>query len=141
MNADLHMRGGDDSISIYEKLAAGSVLSLGPGRDALSLGSYDVDGGQFLLQYVSVNLDHHRVDYGAHGASPDATVHGVETLFASAAHTRAAGTEKGDRVSAGGCVVNVDGGKGGDHLTRVGIGYRRCATVSTDSSEARETTG
>jgi hypothetical protein len=131
LKANLHMRGGDDSIGIYEKLAVGSVLSLGPGRDALSLGSYDVDGGQFLLPYLSVNLDDHRVDYHAPGASPDATVHGVETLLASAIRTRAAGTEKGDRISAGGCVVTVDGGQGGDRLARVGIGYRKCATVRT----------
>ena len=131
LTANLHMRGGNDSISVSVQLGAGSVYSLGPGRDALSLGSFDTDGGRFSLPSLSVDLDDHRADYGARGTSPGATVNGVEDLHASAVHLRAAGTGKGDRISAGGCVVDVDGRQGADRLIRLGIGYRHCATVRT----------
>ena len=84
LTAKLHMRGGDDSIRVSEQLGAGSVYSLGPGRDVLSLGSVDSEGAGFTLKSLSVDLDDHRADYGAPGISPSATVNGVEDLHVSA---------------------------------------------------------
>ena len=53
------------------------------------------------------------------------------TCSSAPVRARALGTELGNRISAAGCVVSVDGSQGADLLTRIGIGYRQCDTVRT----------
>ena len=129
LTTTLRMRGGDDEVTIASRTAAGSIYSLGPDRDSLTVGVYDFDIASFPEPRIMVNLDEHRLDYAVDGGSPAAVINGVESLAVSAGTVRVLGADRGEKIYANGCKVTVLGGAGPDRLTRGAYGLPHCPDI------------